>query len=73
MKRAFWFMALGLATIATTGCNRGWPRLFCLPSSRFEVIEQCEPCTSYYGGEVTGGEWSSGGTVVEVLPGPASS
>lgn len=73
MKRAFWFMTLGLAAIANTGCNRGWSNMFCLRSSEYEVIEHCDPCTSHYGSEVMSGDWSSSGTVVEVLPGPASS
>lgn len=73
MKRVFCFMVLGLITIALTGCNRGWPNLFCLRNPGFEVIEHCDPCTSHYGSEMMGGEWSSSGTVVEVLPGPASS
>jgi hypothetical protein len=72
MKRAFWLTTLGLTMIAMTGCNRGWPSLFCLRDPGYEVIEQCDPCTTYYGGEVVGEGWISEPTV-ETLPGPARS
>jgi hypothetical protein len=72
MKRALCLMTLGLVTIAMAGCNRGWPSLFCRQDCGYEVIEQCDPCTTYYGGEVVSEGWSSG-AVVETLPGPASS
>jgi hypothetical protein len=73
MKRAFWLMALSLAAIAVTGCNRGWPSMFCNSGCGYEVIEECDPCcTSYFGAEGTSGGFSSG-PAVETLPGPATS
>lgn len=71
MKRAFWIMTLGLVAVAMTGCNRGWPSMFCTNDCGYEVVEDCDPCTSYSGGAAMGGDWSSA-PQVETLPGPAS-
>ncbi|MCL4201782.1 MAG: hypothetical protein KJ000_04765 [Pirellulaceae bacterium] len=71
MKRAFLIMTLGLVAVAMTGCNRGWPSMFCNNDCGYEVIEECDPCASCPGGAVMGGSWSSA-PQVETLPGPAS-
>ncbi len=54
MKRMFHLAAVGMLLVGLSGCNSGWPSLFCCNKNKneecYEVIEGGECCdsTNYY-------------------------
>lgn len=54
MKRMFHLAAVGMLLVGLSGCNSGWPSLFCCNKNNneecYEVIEGGECCdsTNYY-------------------------
>ena len=75
MKKVSGLLAVAVLTLGLTGCNNGWPRMFCNDCTYDAVYEDCDPCTSYYGGETDGGGWVSEPTPAGMdtvpVPGPA--
>ncbi len=70
MRRVLWYVTLGLVAVALTGCNQSWPSCFCNGGGKV-YYDDCDPCTSYYGGEAIDGQWITS-PAVETLPGPAT-
>jgi hypothetical protein len=67
MKRVVFLASMGLFLVSLTGCNRGWPSLFCNNGTEcYEVIEGADGCetSSYY---------TPSSPAIEYVPSPARS
>ena len=66
MKRFYFVAGIGLLMVSLTGCNRGWPSLFCNNGcdEYCEVIEdgECSESNAYYG---------ASSPAVQYMPAPA--